>query len=810
MRLPTSKFQKYMQRFFYRLGLSIGNHPKLYIVSLLVFTIFACSGFLRFHQINNARVTFTAHDSPSHLESAMFSKFLKQNGSLHMIEVIVSANDNGNLLRGAWRNQLKNLTNEIINDVKTNESELYFGDLCEPYCEKNDALYAVLDIFDDRNTSEPDSFELKYPSSILLGHQVFLGNSLYGVTIEASTGKIISFNTVLLRYYLTHRELAPMVDFENQLMDLIYNTSKYPLLNAQLGSDVQVAKEVKKLGTSSAPYLGLSLIFLIFFLSICSLRYYWSESKPIEACLGAFIPVLSGLTTIGLVSATGLAFQSIVVSTLFLVLAIGIDDVFIILAAWHRTDRSLTIPVRIARTVEEAGCSMTVTTVTNLISFGNGVFSTTPILQTFAIYSSAASVICFIYQLIIFPAIIAITAPKEYNNSKNERTIKIIKKGSEFGDKVWIWLAEKIEKSWMKLFVILILCIYWFIAAEGIISMKTDLSIQKMGDKNSLIVKFKDTLDAISREMQSVAILVNSPGDLRNASNMEQIQKMVEEFERATYSYGSDSTVCWISQYLKFLEFYEEESSEFSYQSFGAFLKVEPQFKPMIRYNLEKCEKNDPKCIESFIFTTGFTSVAKYHEMFPLLQEWRRIASNYPQFQIYPYTERSNFADQTNDMVSNIWQTVLSEVVCMAISFILFVPDISSIFSAVFSLLSVNLGVFGFLSIWGVGMDPISLAALLMSIGFSVDITAHISYHYYQVEEKSSRKKLEHVYQNIGWPTMQGGISTMLAMLPIIISPSYLGMRQQSQNAVVSSNPQLSFSDAFEKDVSFGQDIQRY
>lgn len=70
----------------------------------------------------------------------------------------------------------------------------------------------------------------------------------------------------------------------------------------------------------------------------------------------------------------------------------------------------------------------------------------------------------------------------------------------------------------------------------------------------------------------------------------------------------------------------------------------------------------------------------------------------------------------------------------MAVSFVFLVPDTDSIIAATFALLSVNLGVFGFLAQWGVGIDPVSMAALLMSIGFSVDIAAHISYHYYTVE----------------------------------------------------------------------------
>lgn len=77
---------------------------------------------------------------------------------------------------------------------------------------------------------------------------------------------------------------------------------------------------------------------------------------------------------VGLVSATGLAFQSIVVSTLFLLLAIGegcswrdllfwyllqmidnvisgIDDVFLMLSSWHRTDNTKDVKERVALTV---------------------------------------------------------------------------------------------------------------------------------------------------------------------------------------------------------------------------------------------------------------------------------------------------------------------------------------------------------------------------------------------------------------------------------------------------------------------------
>lgn len=39
-----------------------------------------------------------------------------------------------------------------------------------------------------------------------------------------------------------------------------------------------------------------------------------------------------------------------------------------------------------------------------------------------------------------------------------------------------------------------------------------------------------------------------------------------------------------------------------------------------------------------------------------------------------------------------IWETLYSEVICMGISFLVFIPDVISIASAMFSLISVNLG----------------------------------------------------------------------------------------------------------------------
>lgn len=40
-------------------------------------------------------------------------------------------------------------------------------------------------------------------------------------------------------------------------------------------------------------------------------------------------------------------------------------------------------------------------------------------------------------------------------------------------------------------------------------------------------------------------------------------------------------------------------------------------------------------------------------------------------------------------------------------------------------------GIVAYLHVWGVALDAVSLISILMSVGFSVDYSAHVCYHYF-------------------------------------------------------------------------------
>ncbi|KAK6050228.1 hypothetical protein COOONC_12267 [Cooperia oncophora] len=61
----------------------------------------------------------------------------------------------------------------------------------------------------------------------------------------------------------------------------------------------------------------------------------------------------------------------------------------------------------------------------------------------------------------------------------------------------------------------------------------------------------------------------------------------------------------------------------------------------------------------------------------------------------------------------------------------MFINHPATILFVSISILAICTGVFGYMSLFGVTLDPIVMSISIMCVGFSVDIPAHVSFHFH-------------------------------------------------------------------------------
>src|ERR1700677_3075175 len=160
----------------------------------------------------------------------------------------------------------------------------------------------------------------------------------------------------------------------------------------------------------------------------------------------------------------------------------------------------------------------------------------------------------------------------------------------------------------------------------------------------------------------------------------------------------------------------------------------------------------------------------------------REVADAQP-FKVDIYHEAFPFADQYLIILPSTYRNVLISLIVMTCIAFLLIPSIPSGESfidgergttnyiilavlIVFSIISICTGVFGYMTLWGVNLDAVSMISIIMSIGFAVDLSAHITYAFVTAHG-DSRQRVIQALENLGWPIFQVHSSSIYSRIRI-------------------------------------------
>ncbi|XP_070161109.1 NPC intracellular cholesterol transporter 1 homolog 1b [Polyergus mexicanus] len=258
-----------------------------------------------------------------------------------------------------------------------------------------------------------------------------------------ATGLILTF---LVRNSLKEKDLEPVIKWEERFLDFMakWDQDGRPnFMDVAWTTEKSIQDELDR--TSKAEVTTMVISYLLMFVYVAlalgkikvSLVGCFVKSRIVLSIGGIIIVIASVACSLGIFGYAGVPTTLLTIEVIpFLVLAVGVDNIFILVQSYQRTPRRVdqSISEHIGTIMAMVGPSMLLTSMSECFCFLIGAFSSMPAVNTFAMYASLSILINFLLQTTAFVALLSLDSKRVENNRLDVFCCISTKENSETDD----------------------------------------------------------------------------------------------------------------------------------------------------------------------------------------------------------------------------------------------------------------------------------------------------------------------------------------------------------------------------------------
>uniref|UniRef100_A0A6A7FZJ5 Niemann-Pick C1 protein-like n=4 Tax=Hirondellea gigas TaxID=1518452 RepID=A0A6A7FZJ5_9CRUS len=232
--------------------------------------------------------------------------------------------------------------------------------------------------------------------------------------------------------FFNKTKLAPALAWENEFNEYLLEYDN-PSLDIAFRSERSIEDELERMSKSDIPTIIVSYVIMFIYIALALGR----TDQPSKLLLstkvtlglgGVLIVLLSVFAAVGFYGYVGVPCTMLIIEVIpFLVLAVGVDNIFILVESYASLDKSelrgLTGVMRdrkraqlLGRAVGDVGPSMLLSSLSQSCCFFLGALSDMPAVRAFALYAGMALLINFILQMTLFVALFSLDIRREEAN----------------------------------------------------------------------------------------------------------------------------------------------------------------------------------------------------------------------------------------------------------------------------------------------------------------------------------------------------------------------------------------------------------
>ncbi|XP_073488832.1 patched domain-containing protein 3-like [Aquarana catesbeiana] len=806
----TDCIQRPLALVFYKLGKVVSRYPWWFLFIPMVISAGLGAGFyfLPQRQANDIENEFTPIGGPAKSEREFVRTHFPTNDSGHFsaqrlytegsFVSLIAVSMSDNIINVDSFRELMNL-DEMVQNMSITVTQpdgdviLNFQRLCAEVQERKCMAVNPLLSSVQSNLSLIETLSISYP---MFQGKAFLGTSLGGVTLSPNN-TVEKAKAVRLVYYLREENEH---DRENSLLWIEHfiksvNIDSLQLKNVQVSYFTSVSRQQEFEGTSKSviPLFSITYFVTIFFSIITCVRLDCVRNKFWVAAFGVIMSGLAILSSFGLLLLCGVPFVITVATAPFLILGVGVDNMFIMVSSWQQTKVKSRVEERMGKTYEEAAVSITITTLTDVLAFYIGIMTSFGSVQSFCIYTGTAILFCFLYNITCFGAFLALNGRREESNrhwlvckkvpeqeddhrSHPYNLCCVGGKYSEITDKEFDHpitdffsgqYGAFLTNTWTKIIVLGLYGGYLAGSIYGCFQVQEGIDLRNLATDRSYVRSFYDNEDLYFNQYgPRVMVVVTQEVSYWDIDVRNKIDRCMESFKLTSYV-SEDLSESWLTAYLGFAELFKLNVTDENnfVGNLSRFFTLFSDFKQDV-----DIQAGAIKASRFFIQTMNVTSAIDEKNM---LNQVRDTAKSC-EVPVLVYHPAFIYFDQYAVIIKNTIQNIAVAAIVMFVISLLLIPNPLCSLWVTFTIASIIVGVTGFMALWDVKLDSISMINLVICIGFSVDFSAHISYAFVSNKKSTANKRVIEALHSLGYPIIQGGLSTILGVIVLSTSESYI------------------------------------
>ncbi|XP_067135805.1 patched domain-containing protein 1-like isoform X2 [Centruroides vittatus] len=380
MQCDKEKFyavNRYLSSSFRHLGRLIGRHPLYFVIIPFVFTALSALGLLRLKVVKDTEYLYVPSNGRTLKARSQIEKLFPENATdfdfTRMIRyneanmIIATCKDGGTMMREYVFDELQML-NEKIFDIKIQWKgrNITYSDICmksEGECYRNN----ILSLKTKFENVKRKKLKIKYPMEINSSHINVDAINLGGVSTDENSF-VLDFQAVRLLYFFDYHNSSKqeMADeWDKEFLKTVFQSS-FVHIRVSLMSGINIDNELNNVFVNIVRHIIISGTCMITFASVTCLAMDWVTSKPLIGVSGCISSSFAVVTAFGILLLCGMKYTETNLIIPFIVVGIGLDDSFVLLAAWRKTNPKDSVEKRMSTTYSEATISITITSLTNV------------------------------------------------------------------------------------------------------------------------------------------------------------------------------------------------------------------------------------------------------------------------------------------------------------------------------------------------------------------------------------------------------------------------------------------------------------